>query len=176
MEIACFSADEIAARGAELSDLLIDVVDGGAAVSFLAPMSREVADVFWQGVGAEVAQQTRTVLVALVDGRVAGCVHLSLAMQPNGRHRAEIQKLLVHSAYRRRGIATALMAAAESEAQRLGRTLLVLDTEEGAAGEKLYTLLGYQRAGVIPDFARSSHGPMHATVLFYKQVSAPPAS
>jgi acetyltransferase len=48
----------------------------------------------------------------------------------------------------------------------------VLDTEQGGAGERLYERLGYQRAGVIPDFARSSYtGTLHATVLFYKQLN-----
>ena len=170
MKITKLAADEIHSLRSQLSDLLIDVVDGGAAVSFLAPMPRDAADAFWQGVADDIAKGTRTVLVAVIDDRVVGCVHLALAMQPNGRHRAEVQKLLVHSRYRRRGVATALMTAAEAEAQGMGRSLLVLDTESGSLGEQLYMQLGYQRAGVIPHFARSSNGNMHATVVFYKQL------
>jgi ribosomal protein S18 acetylase RimI-like enzyme len=170
MDIAQLAAEEIAAFRPELSALLIDAVDGGASVSFLAPLAREAADAYWQGVGADVASGTRVVLVARSGGQVAGCVHLAIATQPNARHRAEIQKLLVHSAHRRRGLARALMAAAEDEAQRLGRSLLVLDTEEGSHAERLYEQLGYQRAGVIPQFARSSSGGLRGTVLFYKQL------
>lgn len=168
MSVTLFSSEEIHARRSELSDLLIDVVDGGAAVSFLAPLAQESADRFWDGVAADVAAGTRLVFVAQVESCVAGCVHLVLATQPNGQHRAEIQKLLVHSAYRRRGLASALMQAAEAEARRIGRTTLVLDTEQGAIAEQLYERWGYQRAGTIPQFARSSSGGLHATVLFYK--------
>jgi GNAT superfamily N-acetyltransferase len=170
MEITKLSADECGLYQVDLSDLLIDAVDGGAAVSYLAPLGRDAADAFWQTVADDVAKGTRVVIVALIDNHVVGCVHLSLAMQPNGRHRAEIQKLLVHSAYRRRGVATALMAAAEAEAQGMGRSLLVLDTEAGGLAEQLYEQLGYQRAGVIPLFAASSSGGLHSTVLFYKHL------
>jgi GNAT superfamily N-acetyltransferase len=168
MSVALFSGEEIHARRSELSELLIDVVDGGAAVSFLAPLAQESADGFWDGVAADVAAGTRLVFVAQVENCVAGCVHLVLATQPNGQHRAEIQKLLVHSAYRRHGLAGALMQAAETEARRIGRTTLVLDTEEGAVAEQLYERWGYRRAGMIPQFARSSSGGFHGTVLFYK--------
>jgi ribosomal protein S18 acetylase RimI-like enzyme len=172
MSVTQLAPEEIEEKGPELAELLIDVVDGGAAVSFIAPMMQEAADVFWQGVAADVARGTRLVFVAQVDGRVVGCVHLAVATQPNGTHRAEIQKLLIHSAYRRQGLATALMAAAEAEAQRIGRTLIVLDTEQGSVGEHLYERLGYQKAGVIPGFARSSYtGTLHGTVLFYKHLN-----
>ena len=170
MSIEQLSAAQIETLRPELSALLIDAVDGGASVSFLAPLAREAADAYWQGVGADVVSGARAVFVAMVEGQVAGCVHLAMAGQPNARHRAEIQKLLVHSAYRRRGLATALMAAAEAEAQRLGRSLVVLDTEQDSHAERLYAQLGYLRAGVIPHFARSSSGDLHGTVLFYKQL------
>ena len=170
MSIERLSAAQVDALRPELSALLIDAVDGGASVSFLAPLAREAAGAYWQGVGAEVASGTRAVFVATVERQIAGCVHLAIAGQPNARHRAEIQKLLVHSAYRRRGLATALMAAAEEEAQRLGRSLVVLDTEQESHAERLYERLGYHRAGVIPQFAASSSGDLHGTVLFYKQL------
>jgi GNAT superfamily N-acetyltransferase len=171
MSITQLSSQQIDSLRAELSDLLIDVVDGGASVSFLAPLTREAADTFWQGVAADVAKGTRRVLVANVEGCVAGCVHLAIATQPNAPHRVEVQKLLVRTNFRRRGLATALMGAAEQETQKLGRTLIVLDTEQGSNGERLYEQLGYQRAGIIPAFARSSGGGFHATVLFYKHLN-----
>ena len=33
-----------------LSDVLIDCVDGGASVNFMAPLTRERADAFWRGI------------------------------------------------------------------------------------------------------------------------------
>ena len=35
---------------AALSDVLIDCVEGGASVSFMAPLTRETADAFWRKV------------------------------------------------------------------------------------------------------------------------------
>ncbi len=172
MEIIQLSAQQIEANGSVLAALLIDVVEGGASVSFLAPLAQEKADAFWQQVGSDVAGESRIVLVSQVDGEIVACVHLALATQPNAGHRAEIQKLLVRSAYRRQGLATQLMVAAEAEAQRLGRTTIVLDTEVSNPAEELYTRLGYRRAGVIPEFARSSNGALHGTVLFYKLLGA----
>jgi ribosomal protein S18 acetylase RimI-like enzyme len=107
-------------------------------------------------------------LVAWDQETVAGSVQLALATRSNGLHRAEIQKLLVHNRARRRGVGTTLMQAAEAEARGAGRTTLVLDTRLGDAGEELYQKLGYTRAGVIPDFARSADGSLHSTVIFYK--------
>ena len=170
MEIKQLTAAEIDALLPGLTDLLIDAVDGGASVSYLSPVSPEEARRFWHNCAAEVRDGSRIVLAALADGQVVGCVHVSPAGQPNGHHRAEVQKLLVHSAWRRQGIASRLMAAAEAATTAHGRWLLVLDTQEGSDAERLYERLGYARAGVIPHFAQSSAGDYLGTVLFYKQL------
>jgi GNAT superfamily N-acetyltransferase len=69
---------------------------------------------------------------------------------------------------RRQGIGRALMMAAEEEARRLARTTLVLDTREGEPSEALYRSLGWNLAGVIPKYARSSDGSVDSTVFYYK--------
>ena len=96
---------------------------------------------------------------------------LELAGQPNGRHRAEVQKLFVMRRFRRRGVARSLMLALEAEAAASGRNLLVLDTRVGDPAEQLYQQVGYQRVGVIPAFARNAAGTLDATVLFYNTLS-----
>ncbi len=60
------------------------------------------------------------------------------------------------------------MSAIEEEARRIGRTTLVLDTRAGDPSEQLYANLGYTRAGVIPEYARSANGALHTTVFMYK--------
>jgi acetyltransferase len=154
-----------------LIDLLRDSVEGGASVGFLAPLKRETADAFWQDMLREVDSPYRVILVATTEsGEVAGSVQLSLVQKENGRHRAEVQKLVVHSHYRKHGLGRRLMAAIEHEAQQRGISLLVLDTIAGELAEQLYLKLGYVRVGEIPNYARFPDGRLWATVIFYKQL------
>lgn len=151
-----------------LSRLLQDAVHSGASVGFLAPLSSEDAERYWEKILQEVQEQTRILLAVRADDEVIGAVQLALAMPQNGRHRAEVQKLFVHTAHRRRGIAKVLLAALETAAREAGRILLVLDTITGSDAAKLYARLGYQSAGVIPQYALSSDGVLEATQLFYR--------
>lgn len=157
-----------------LAEVLRAVVDDGAGVSFIVPFSIDDARVFWvTGVVPGVKARTRRVLIARLDSRIVGTVQIDLATPPNQRHRAEILKLLVHPAARRRGIARALMAAVEPLALAEGRTLLTLDTWTGRAAERLYLSLGYVAAGVIPHYARGSLTPeLEPTTIMYKILSA----
>jgi acetyltransferase len=168
------SARRVAEQRKGLVALLIDIVDAGAAVSFLAPLSPEAAEHYWQDVEVALAHGQHELLVAERDGVVVGAVQLALSAWPNGRHRAEVAKLLVHGSARRQGIGRSLMREVEEVARSHGRTLLVLDTREGDAGEALYRDLGYVRAGRIPDYARSSSGELHATVLYYRELAPTP--
>ena len=166
-----FGANDIRAHQAEFVDLLRDVVDHGASVNFLAPLDPAEAAAFWEKVADWVAAGERILIAALDGDRVVGSAQLVLAQQANGQHRAEVQKVFVHSRARRQGIATKLMYAIEDEARAAGRSLLVLDTERGSAGEQLYERVGYTRVGVIPGFALNHDGSqLIDTVLFYKQL------
>jgi GNAT superfamily N-acetyltransferase len=163
--------DAAAASSAErrLAEILVACVEAGASVNYLPPLSREVARAFWRGVSADVATGSRVLLGAWCDGQLAGTVHLALAAQPNAPHRAEVSKLLVDPAFRRRGIGRALMLRAEQTARGIGRKLLVLDTEAGSDGERLYRSLGWQAAGIIPGYAVAAHGSPVDTVIFWKR-------
>ena len=94
-----------------------------------------------------------------------------LAMPANGRHRAEISKLIVDPDGRRLGIGRALMTAAEALARREGRKLLVLDTRTGDVAEKLYAGLGFRKTGEIPDYVVSETGALESTTVMYKQLA-----
>jgi ribosomal protein S18 acetylase RimI-like enzyme len=151
--------------------LLQGVVDGGASVGFLPPLRADEAAAYWRGVAAAVPSGGRRLWIARgADGAVAGTVQLDLAGQANGRHRAEVIKLMVAGAARRRGIGRALMEAAEAEARRLGRTTLVLDTRQGDPSETLYRAMGWQLGGTIPRYARSADGTLHTTAFYYKLI------
>ena len=152
-----------------LIELLRDSVEGGASVGFLAPLKPELAAAFWNDMLREAATPSRVLLIATAEnGDVAGSVQLALGQKENGRHRAEVQKLLVHTRYRHRGLGRRLMNAIEHEAKQRGLTLLYLDTIEGELAEQLYIKLGYVRLGEIPNYASFPDGRLWATVIFYK--------
>jgi acetyltransferase len=150
--------------------LLQDAVNGGASVGFVTPLSDATAEAYWRGVIAEVAVGTRLLLVVRQHGRIAGSVQLALCTKPNGRHRAEVQKLLVHTTARRQGLGARLMSAVEAAAGQAGCSLLVLDTEPGRPADTMYRRLGWEVAGEIPDFATTPDGVAHPTVIFYKRL------
>jgi hypothetical protein len=57
----------------------------------------------------------------------------------------------------------------EAEAKKRGRTLLVLDTASGAA-ERVYERGGWQRVGVVPDYAMWPGGGFCDTTFFFKKL------
>lgn len=150
-----------------LSDLLIDAVHNGASVGFLAPLAQQSATAYWGHVFASLGDGL-LLWVAEVGGKVVGTVQLSPCLKQNGRHRGEIQKLIVHSAHRGQGIASRLMAEAEAFSRSAGITLLVLDTQAGSVAESVYQHLGWQKAGEVPNYAASPDGQLRATAYYFK--------
>jgi len=161
------------AEAEALADVLLDVVEGGASVGFMSPLSREKALAFCQNALASAERGERIVLVAedMESGTLVGTVQVILAMPENQPHRADIAKMQVHSRARRRGLGAALMRAAEAAAREAGKTLLVLDTVTGSDAERLYTRLGFQRCGEIPGYALWPKGGLCSTTVFYRQLT-----
>ena len=160
-----------------LADLLVETVAGGGSVSFMHPLSPNAADAFWAGSLAAAGRGERIVFGAWDGAALVGTVTLLLDLPPNQPHRAEIAKMMTRVSHRKRGIATALLGAAEQVAIARGRSLLVLDTaaEEGAAG--LYERLGFTLAGEIPGYALKPHGGLTGTLIYWKRLvsSSPPS-
>jgi GNAT superfamily N-acetyltransferase len=155
-----------------LASILIDCVEGGASVGFMLPMPQEKASGFWQGIADAVGAGERILLVAedRASGEIIGTVQVVLKQPENQPHRGDVSKMLVHRKARRRGIGAALLQAAEQAAREAGKSVLVLDTVTGSDGERLYTRLGWQRVGVIPNYALWPQGGLCPTTVFYKQV------
>ena len=154
----------------DMSEVLHACVLGGASVNFVWPFTLAQAQAFWRDkVHAPMVDGRRLVLVARVDGRVRGTVALDLDTPPNQPHRADVSKLLVHPDARRRGVARALLAELEHQAQTRGRCLLTLDTVPGDVAFPLYRSIGYQIAGEVPGFALSpDRSRRDATCYLYK--------
>ena len=169
VEILVLNAEAASAAIGELADVLADCVEGGASVSFMLPFSHGDAAKFFEKVIASVARNETVLLAAKLNGRIVGTVQLGIDMPPNQPHRADIKKLLVHRAARNHGIGAKLMERAEQEAKARGRTLLVLDTA-GAEAERLYARTGWQRVGVVPDYAMWPGGGFCDTTFFWKRI------
>ena len=155
--------------GAELAEVLLDCVDGGASVSFMAPMTPERALAYWREVAASVGRGERTLLVAADGAGIVGTVQLITDLPENQPHRADVAKLLVHRRGRGSGVGERLMRAVEEAAREQGRRVLVLDTANPAAA-RLYARLDWQRVGAVPDYALLPDGALCDTTFFYKHV------
>lgn len=150
----------------EMSAMLVQIVDAGASIGFLPPLEYTEAVAYWE----QVMQPATLLYVAKINGVIAGTIQLHLCTKPNGDHRAEVAKLMVHLDYRRHGIARLLMEHVEQQARLKQRILLVLDTRDGDPSNMLYQSLGYQQAGQIPNYAKSENGGLDATNLYYKNL------
>lgn len=157
---------------AALAELLVEAVASGGSVTFLHPLPESAAAEFWQASLAAAAEGKRVVLGAFDGEALIGTVTLGLDTPQNQRHRAEISKLMTRLSHRGRGVARILMQAVERLAVERGRTLLTLDTavEDGAGG--LYEGLGFDKAGVIPDYALTPRGVMTGAILYWKRIGS----
>ncbi len=150
----------------EMSDMLVQIVDAGASIGFLPPLEYKEAIAYWE----QVVQPATLLYVAKINDVIAGTIQLHLCTKPNGDHRAEVAKLMVHLDYRRHGIARLLMEHVEQQARLAQRILLVLDTRDGDPSNRLYQSLRYSQAGQIPNYAKSGTGSLDATNLYYKNL------
>jgi GNAT superfamily N-acetyltransferase len=154
-----------------LADVLLDCVQGGASVSFMASLSKPEAEAFFEKVVEGVERGDRILLAAFLGSELRGTVQILTATPPNQPHRADIAKLLVKRSARGRGIARSLMEQAEEASRRAGKTLLVLDTVTGGDAERLYMRMGWTKAGVIPNYALFPDGRFCDTTIFWKDLA-----
>lgn len=161
---------QLLGQAEDLADLLVDTVEDGASVGFLAPLDRAAATAWWKERAAAVATGQWALWVARESGRTVGTVSLAFPDKPNSRHRAELVKLMVHRDARGQGLGRRLLTTAEEAALRAGVTLLHLDTETDSLAERLYGAAGWTRAGVIPDYAANPDGALRPTTIYFKRV------
>ncbi|WP_128563075.1 GNAT family N-acetyltransferase [Methylobacterium crusticola] len=162
------SPESVPAMLPDLAALLHACVLDGASIGFVLPFGLPEAEAFWRDGLPALRRGERRLLVARDGGRLVGTAQVGLAAPPNGRHRAEITKVLVHPGHRRRGLGRDLMRAAEAVAVAAGRRLLILDTRQDDAGEALYRALGFAVTGVVPGYACSPHGVPEPCTFMHK--------
>ncbi|RCS23764.1 N-acetyltransferase [Phyllobacterium salinisoli] len=168
--IKVLDADAARSTLPALAEILTDCVNGGASVGFMEPFSSGDALPYWSRVASEVEAGNTVLLAAEHQGQIVGTVQLGMAQMPNQPHRADLKKLLVHRNARGLGLARQLMQNAETEARKRGKTLLCLDTATGSPAEAIYAHLGWQKAGIIPNYALFPDGSYCATTFFYRDI------
>ncbi|MEU9566508.1 GNAT family N-acetyltransferase [Streptomyces sp. NPDC048161] len=167
-EIVPVHGPELVTYSDELAALLVDTVNGGSSVGFLAPLERDAAAAWWRERAGAVDAGHLQVWIARDAERVTGTIGLVRAPLPNARHRAEVTKLMVRPSARGQGLGRSLLDAVERSAAEAGVTLLVLDTESGSPAERLYRSAGWTECGSIPEYAGDPAGVLKPTTLYYK--------
>jgi ribosomal protein S18 acetylase RimI-like enzyme len=170
VSIDLLSSEQATALRPQLISLLQANVDDGASIGFLPPLLAAEASAYWEGVEEALRGPYRILFIARQADQIVGSVQLDLVAKPNGVHRAEVIKLMVHPTERRQGIARMLILALEAQAQAAGRTTLVLDTRQGDPSEQLYRSLGYTCIGVIPQYCISANGNLDGSAFYYKLI------
>ena len=157
----------------DLTALLTDAINNGASVGYVLPVEHNMINAYWRAIAEDVSAGSIALFAIRENEHIAASAQLAFCGKPNGRHRAEVQKVLVHSAHRRKGFGGRLMRAIEAHAFNCQRSLLVLDTETDSAGQRLYEATGYTAAGIIPRFAIGNSGGFVPTTYMYKILDAP---
>ncbi|WP_217577791.1 GNAT family N-acetyltransferase [Mesorhizobium sp. GbtcB19] len=171
MRIAVIAEAEATAQLDALAGLLLQSIEDGALVGFVLPFDAEQARSYWQGIFPSLADEERLLICAYLEDRLVGTVQLYLSPEPNALHRAEVYMLLVHRDFQRQGIGSALMASVEDEARKRKRTLLLLDTAEGGASERLYRRMNWREVGVVPHNFVDPFGKPRASIYFMKHLT-----
>lgn len=162
MEIVELDAAGVRAHADELAQLLLDAHASNMALGLAPGLTRERAVAEW-----ETLVEKLDVLLAAVDdaGAVVGAGGL-LRGRENGRHRGEIQRLVVRADRRGGGIGTQLLAALVDRAEQLGLSLLWLTTHAGTPSDAFYERLGWTRYAVVAGWAQRPDGELVANAFF----------
>ncbi len=98
-------------------------------------------------------------LLALVDGNVAGCCALRPMDSSDYTNAAEMKRLYVRKAFRGFGLGRQLAEAILDEARRAGYSCVLLDTlDDMEAARALYEDLGFED---IPPYYHNPHAGAH---------------
>jgi acetyltransferase len=164
MEILELDAAGVEQHADELAQLLLDAHESNMALGMAAPLTAEVAADAWRALGPPL-------FAAVEDGVVVGAVHLARSTTPNGRHRAEVQKLAVRLDRRGGGIGAALLDTIVERAREMGLRLVWLTTHADTRSDAFYVRCGWTRMGVMPEYSRAPDGRYATNAFFYLQLS-----
>jgi GNAT superfamily N-acetyltransferase len=152
IEIEVLSAESAEDHLPRFSEILIDCVEGGAAIGHRLPVNPLRVATYWEDVLMSVGLGERVLIVARLAGEIVGLVQLILSPGENAPDRGDVFKLLVARKARERGVGEALMRTVEIEGRKRGLTLLAVNTVQGGAAERLCRRLGWKETDVAPGY------------------------
>ncbi|KAJ2893838.1 putative acetyltransferase [Zalerion maritima] len=147
--------------------------------TFLPPLNHDKLLTFWKEGIAEANSGKRLIMILLDESdpgsrakgtELVGVATMVMPQTETGPFRGFIEKVFVSTKARRKGYGRRLMAAVEMEAVGRGRTLLMIDTEQGSAAESFYRSLNFIEVGKIPNYGASPAGGLRDEVFFYKDL------
>jgi putative acetyltransferase len=96
------------------------------------------------GLPGDYAEPGGHLLLALVDGELAGCGALRALPESDHANACEMKRLYVRPAFRRFGLGRRLAEALLDEARRIGYSAMLLDTlDDMETARELYASLGF---------------------------------
>jgi GNAT superfamily N-acetyltransferase len=154
MEIVELDAARVRVHADELAQLLLDAHASNMALGLSPGLTHERAVAEW----ATLVERLDVLLAAVDDGGVVVGAGGLMRGRGNGRHRGEIQRLVVRGDRRGSGIGTALLAALVARAEALGLSLLWLTTHADTPSATFYERLGWRRYAVVDGWAQRPDG------------------
>ena len=136
----------------EMTACWIAVTNAGGAAGFpFPPVSGEQVTPAVDALAAGLAPQRNRILLARVDGALAGWVALSRDPSPLIAHWGTVHHLQTHLGHRRQGIGSALMCRLRQVARdEMGLEQLHLAARGGMGLEDFYARLGWEVTGRWP--------------------------
>jgi putative acetyltransferase len=97
------------------------------------------------GLPGEYAQPTGALLLAFVDGQLAGCGAMRALADVDHANACEMKRVFVRRAFRRFGLGRLLVQALMDRATECGYSVMLLDTlDDMEAARGLYASLGFE--------------------------------
>jgi len=170
MNIRVLPPKEAYAVLTQLSEMILQAVEDGASIDFLIDCTHADILSFWQKQARRIAEGRLALLAALQGDDLVGTVSLCLDTPPNQPHRAAVKTMMVRREMQRRGIGTALLALAETEARQRNRWLLMMETVSGGPADRLFERANWEKVGDVPALYVLPHGGLAPSTLYFKRL------
>ncbi|MEU6424424.1 GNAT family N-acetyltransferase [Microbispora sp. NPDC046973] len=151
----------------ELIECWVTVTNAGGAAGFpFPPVSFDEVAVVADQLIAGLDPERSRLLVALVDGTLAGWLNVRRSVDPLIAHWGTVHHLQTHTSFRSRGIGAALMREVRQVArEEMALEQLHLAARGGVGLEDFYGRLGWKEIGRWPGALRLAPGDDRDEVL-----------